>query len=87
MRVTLAIVLIALTGCTLAFGGCANAPFTREKSAQEQEDAAKAKAQKATTRRFETCMDSTLASFGPISFATQEARLKAAEICKDVMKQ
>jgi hypothetical protein len=32
-------------------------------------------------------MDSTLASFGPISFATQDARLKAAEICKDVMKQ
>lgn len=45
------------------------------------------KAQKAATRRFETCMDSTVASFGPFSFATQEARLKAAEICKDVMKQ
>jgi hypothetical protein len=73
-------VLIALTGC-------ANAPFTREKSAQEQEADAQAKAQKAATRRFEKCMDSTLTSFGPISFATQEARLKAAEICKDVMKQ
>jgi hypothetical protein len=80
MRVTLAIVLIALTGC-------ANAPFMREKSAQEQEAAAKAKAQKAATHRFETCMDSTLSSFGPFSFGTQEARLKAAEICKDVMKQ
>ena len=80
MRVTLVIVLIALTGC-------ANAPFTREKSAQEQDADAQAKAQKAATRRFETCMDSTLASFGPISFATQEARRKAAEICKDVMKQ
>jgi hypothetical protein len=39
------------------------------------------------TRRFNDCMDSTLASFGPISFATQDARLKAAEICRDVMKQ
>jgi hypothetical protein len=46
-----------------------------------------AKAQKAATHRFETCMDSTLSSFGPFSFGTQEARLKAAEICKDVMKQ
>jgi hypothetical protein len=77
MRVTLAIVLIAL-------GGCAN---MREKSAQEQEADAQVKAQKAATRRFETCMDSTLSSFGPFTFATQDARLKAAEICKDVMKQ
>jgi hypothetical protein len=45
MRVTLGIVLIALTGC-------ANAPFMREKSAQEQEADAQAKAQKAATRRF-----------------------------------
>lgn len=80
MRVTLIIVLIALTGC-------ASAPFTREKSAQEQADAAQAKAQKAATARFETCMDSTVAHVGPIHFATQDARLKAAEICKDVMKQ
>jgi uncharacterized protein YcfL len=40
----------------------------------------------AATDRFESCMDSTLASFGPFRFGTQEARLKAAEICKDVMQ-
>jgi hypothetical protein len=43
--------------------------------------------EQAATDRFESCMDSTLASFGPFRFGTQEARLKAAEICKDVMKQ
>jgi hypothetical protein len=30
--------------------------------------------------------DRTLASFGPFRFGSQEARLKAAEICKDVMR-
>lgn len=80
MRAILAIALIALAGCS-------SVPFMREKSAQEQEAAAQAKAQEAATDRFETCMDSTLSSFGPFRFGTQEARLKAAEICKDVMKQ
>lgn len=80
MRIGLAIALVVLSGC-------ANAPFMREKSAQEQEAIARAKAQEAATDRFETCMDSTLSSFGPFRFGTQEARLKAAEICKDVMKQ
>ena len=80
MRTTLIVALVALTGC-------ANAPFLREKTPQEQEALAKAKAQEAATDRFESCMDSTLSSFGPFRFGTQEARLKAAEICKDVMKQ
>lgn len=80
MRILFTVALIALTGC-------ANAPFMREKTPQEQEAVAKAKAQEAATDRFETCMDSTLSSFGPFRFGTQEARLKAAEICKDVMKQ
>lgn len=52
--------------------GCASTP---EQSAQE-----------AATDRFESCMDSTLSSFGPFRFGTQEARLKAAEICKEVMQ-
>lgn len=42
--------------------------------------------EEAATDRFESCMDSTLASFGPFRFGSQEARLKAAEICKDVMQ-
>lgn len=39
------------------------------------------------TRRFDNCMDSTVASVGPFSFATQDQRLKAAAVCKDVMRQ
>lgn len=31
-------------------------------------------------------MDSKLASFGPFRFGSQDARLKAAEIRKEVMK-
>ena len=42
--------------------------------------------EEAATERFEACMDRTLASFGPFRFGSQEARLKAAEICKDVMQ-
>ncbi len=37
--------------------------------------------------RFESCMDSTLGSVGPFTYGSQEARLKAAEICKDVMSK
>lgn len=40
----------------------------------------------AATERFETCMDRTLATFGPFRFGGPEARLKAAEICKEVMQ-
>jgi hypothetical protein len=56
-----------------ALTGCATTP---EQAAAE-----------AATDRFESCMDRTLGSFGPFQFGTQDARLKAAEICKDVMKQ
>ncbi|HEY6641898.1 hypothetical protein [Povalibacter sp.] len=56
----------------LMLAGCASSP---EQAAHE-----------AATDRFETCMDNTLASFGPFRFGTQESRLKAAEICRDVMK-
>jgi hypothetical protein len=43
--------------------------------------------QRAATERFETCMDATMPSFGPIKVATADQRAKAAEICKDVMRQ
>jgi hypothetical protein len=74
-----------LVGCMICgmVAGCSTSapklPFVREKSPQEV-------AQEAATERFETCMDSTLASFGPFRFGRPEARLKAAEICKDVMR-
>lgn len=44
-------------------------------------------AQEAASDRFEDCMTSTLGSVGPFTFGGQEARLKAAEICKEVMQQ
>lgn len=53
--------------------GCASTPEER--------------AAEAATDRFEACMDRTLASVGPITYGSQETRLKAAEICRDVMKQ
>jgi hypothetical protein len=56
-----------------ALSGCATRPEER--------------AAEAATDRFEACMDRTLASVGPFTYGSQEARLKAAEICRDVMKQ
>ena len=65
--------VVTLAAILTLVAGCATSP---EQAANE-----------AATDRFESCMDSTLASFGPFRFGSQEARLKAAEICKDVMKQ
>ncbi|HEY4368533.1 MAG TPA: hypothetical protein VGN07_14950 [Steroidobacteraceae bacterium] len=73
-----------------ALDGCGSTPaltFTQPKTPEQIEADRQARAQEAATERFESCMDSTLSSFGPFRFGSQEARLKAAEICKDVMKQ
>ncbi|MFC4307568.1 hypothetical protein ACFPN2_00600 [Steroidobacter flavus] len=62
-----------IVAIVLTLSGCATTP--EEKAAE------------AATDRFEACMDRTLASVGPFTYGSQEARLKAAEICRDVMKQ
>ncbi len=41
----------------------------------------------AAADRFESCMDSTLGSVGPFTYGSQDARLKAAEICKQVISK
>lgn len=68
----------------LSTAGCSLIPPSSPEQAEARRQAA---AEEAATERFESCMDSTLASFGPFRFGGQDARLKAAEICKDVMQQ
>jgi hypothetical protein len=70
---------------TLAFTGCSSVPFLRAKTPEEIAAARDRAAQEEASDRFEDCMHSTLGSVGPFTFAGPEARLKAAQICKDVM--
>lgn len=77
MRTILALLVLA------TFTACGS---VRPKTPEQIESERQAAAQEAATERFEACMDRTLASVGPFRFGSQEARLKAAEICKDVMQ-
>jgi len=70
---------------TLAFSGCSSVPFLRAKTPEELAFAREKAAAEAASDRFEDCMHSTLASVGPFTYGGRDARLKAAEICKDVM--
>jgi hypothetical protein len=70
---------------TLAFAGCSSVPFLRAKTPEELAFAREKAAAEAASDRFDDCMRSTLASVGPFTYGGRDSRLRAAEICKDVM--
>ena len=70
MRSLLPLIVLSLTGC----GHVQTLMAPDSAAAREYQQ----------TRRFNACMNQTLGKFG--SFASPESRLKATELCKEVMR-